>query len=389
MKISKSLFLAFAGLGLFACSNEDVNEGIVNGDATVTVSVNTNGVISRAAVDPSSPIQGNQGDQLPITIESIKVTLTAGQGSDTQEFESMSELSNGKVTFTGVRNPKKIEVSINGGKAEPWYLSSIYAEGKTGLKSAMYGSAEGNEFKETTVSGKTVYEVTVTPKHETAVLEFSGISHKKDGDDCCFNKINFEGLFLNHVKLQEGKDKFMDATSFKEAMENDMYAPTYSMIPEDKQNFLAADVVWPDAGQVYSYTILPEASINLPVLTLCFKDIETKPNVSWSNKEGKGYAAVKQYRLINANNLTEEQLEEIGAESLLPVDPSNPDDPEHPLPQYRVIKSFTAGYVYKFTGLEVADENIGTTIEGGKDASLIVDVEVHPWVVVEGTVDWN
>lgn len=26
MKISKSLFLAFAGLGLFACSNEEFNE---------------------------------------------------------------------------------------------------------------------------------------------------------------------------------------------------------------------------------------------------------------------------------------------------------------------------------------------------------------------------
>lgn len=30
MKLTKSLFLAFAGLGLFACSNEDVTTGVDN-----------------------------------------------------------------------------------------------------------------------------------------------------------------------------------------------------------------------------------------------------------------------------------------------------------------------------------------------------------------------
>ena len=42
MKISKSLFLAFAGLGLFACSNEDVTEnGGIQGGATGMVQINT------------------------------------------------------------------------------------------------------------------------------------------------------------------------------------------------------------------------------------------------------------------------------------------------------------------------------------------------------------
>lgn len=42
MKISKSLFLAFAGLGLFACSNEDVTteNGIPSGKGAVTSTIN-------------------------------------------------------------------------------------------------------------------------------------------------------------------------------------------------------------------------------------------------------------------------------------------------------------------------------------------------------------
>ena len=39
MKISKSLFLAFAGLGLFACSNEDVTENGVQGEASISVKI--------------------------------------------------------------------------------------------------------------------------------------------------------------------------------------------------------------------------------------------------------------------------------------------------------------------------------------------------------------
>lgn len=53
MKISKSLFLAFAGLGLFACSNEDVTSGIDNtGDRSLVIKLD--GLTSsRAMGDPT------------------------------------------------------------------------------------------------------------------------------------------------------------------------------------------------------------------------------------------------------------------------------------------------------------------------------------------------
>lgn len=379
MKLSKSLFWAFAGLGLFACSNEEVNENGVQGGADVTVTVNPQGLSrSSRVIDPSAPISGTNGEQKDVEIKSIQVKLTAGVGSAEQEFTSMSELTNGTVTFNGVRNPSKIEVFINGGKAEDWTLAEFYQENHAGLAAPMYGVASGNEFQATTsVEGKTIYNVTVTPKHETALLEFSDISHKQDGTDCMFNAINFEGLFLNHVKLAEngqymGDDNLTKVESFYDVQQLSYLIPTYSVIADADRNFLTPSKVWPASGTCYSYNIFPQASIDLPVLTLCFSDIEVKDNHIWTNADSKGYATVKTYKLSSTDELTEQQLEEMGATKTDPI-----------------IKKFAAGYVYKFTGLEVADENIGTTIEGGEDASLVATIKVIPWTITEGTVEWN
>lgn len=380
MKLTKSLFLAFAGLGLFACSNEDVadNNG-VDGNATVTVSVNPQGLISnsRAVTDP---ITGVQGDTQPVDVQSIVVKLTAGVGADEKTFSSMDDLEAGNnVTFNGVRNPSKVEVFINGGKADNWTLAEFYQGGHTGLKAPMYGVAEGNDFQVTTDGEEnTVYNVTVTPKHETALLEFSGIKHEDDGAGCIFDAINFEGLFLNHVRLTENEDNYFGGDGmtavedFQDVQALSYIIPTYDVIANDDQNFLTAGKAWPETGKCYSYNVFPAASIDLPILTLCFSDIEMKATHVWGNADGKGFATVKEYKLNNTDNLTEEQLEEMGATKTDPV-----------------IKRFAAGYVYKFTGLIVADENIGTTIEGGDDAKLIATVEVLPWTIAEGTVTWN
>ena len=67
MKLSRSLFLAFAGLGLFACSNEDVTDNqFPEGLGAVTVKL-VNPSLSRAITAPTDgtagsttiPIEGN------------------------------------------------------------------------------------------------------------------------------------------------------------------------------------------------------------------------------------------------------------------------------------------------------------------------------------------
>lgn len=86
MKLTKSLFLAFAGLGLFACSNEEITDnGGVQGEATVSVRIDEP-AISRAiaAGDFTS------GSTIDVTLNSIKLKLTAQTGGSEITFNLSS-----------------------------------------------------------------------------------------------------------------------------------------------------------------------------------------------------------------------------------------------------------------------------------------------------------
>lgn len=73
MKFSKGLFLAFAGLGLFACSNEDVTEN--GGDnQTASVVIKLDGVGSSRVVGEATA--SNEGDE--ITLLDGKILFTDG-----------------------------------------------------------------------------------------------------------------------------------------------------------------------------------------------------------------------------------------------------------------------------------------------------------------------
>lgn len=115
MKLTKSLFLAFAGLGLFACSNEDVTDnGGVQGNATVTVTIND--VISRMVTDPTT---GADNTKFPVEITSATLTLDAGSGQVTKDLVEDNlitaedgSLKKATVVFDKVRNPQKLTLVI-------------------------------------------------------------------------------------------------------------------------------------------------------------------------------------------------------------------------------------------------------------------------------------
>lgn len=75
MKLSEGLFLAFAGLGLFACSNEDVTEN--GGDnQTASVVIKLDGVGSSRAVGDATT--GSDGEGNEITLSDGKILFTDG-----------------------------------------------------------------------------------------------------------------------------------------------------------------------------------------------------------------------------------------------------------------------------------------------------------------------
>ena len=367
MRFSKSLFIAFAGLGLFACSNEDVtNNGGVEGNATVTVSIND--VIARSLEAPST---GTNGQTFPVELKNAKLILEAGT-SDQKEL-NVTDLSK-NYTFTGVRNPSKITFVNNGGVESGLELKNVATQG---LAEPLYAST--SEFQR---ESETSYKVTLKPEHRVARLQFSGIKHDDKGETCIFKTATLQGVFLNGAALKEkeGVSGVKTATANEgqeaEALWNTISttwtdAPVFDAV-EDGSNFLTDQNGWPRESKCFAYNIIPagegETVTALPKFTVALSNVAVKEN---SNVVTSGssvrFATVAKYKL--EGELTDKAAAGVAEDG--------------------TIKTFKAGYIYNITGLSVSDEDLGTTPEGGKDATVVATVTVTPWTLVNGTVEWN
>ena len=367
MRFSKSLFIAFAGLGLFACSNEDVTNNAIEGDAVVAVKIQDPAMSRNIAADAWGTTE--------VKLESVKLVLTAQTGGDTKTFQATDYQDRAalldavnKHQFEGVRNPSKMEVFINTEKSSGWELSEIVNKG---LAEPLYASAAANQFtgeKDTDGDGIKEYTVSLTPEHTVARLEFGGIKHIHTAQkECMFKTINIDGLFLN----MPGSSNVTDWTS---AQEN---TPAHSKIGDNGKDFMAEGATWPtESANCYGYNILP-VETKLPILTVCFSNIAVKDgsNMIWTNEQGKGYATVKNYKL-DLSQVSDTEVQ-------------NTYKTAFGVGQDGNITKFPAGYIYQVKSLEIPDEAIGTTITGAEDVHIIANITVKEWNVVEGTVEWN
>ena len=359
MKLSKSLFLAFAGLGLFACSNEDVVEnGSIEGGATVTVKV-VGDALSRALETPTT---GNNGDTYPIEVKTGAIKLTAGQVANPEI--QISDIKNGQTfEFTGVRNPQSIEVVINNGVSKETGLKLVDVV-ETGLAEPLYGTS--TEFQQGADGN---YTVTINLERRLARLQFSGIDFNTEGTS--YTALTLDGIYLNGAKITEkgAETKTQDADPAWSAVNSawGTDAPVFDVINAVIVGEGAVEGPWPVDEQCYAYNIFPVSS-NLPKLTVCFSNaVQTGVTSTTTNR----YARVANYKIDLAE---EETVEELGLKGI---------DGEGN------ITEFVAGYIYNITGLMMDDEDLGPTPEGGKDAKLTATVKVEPWTLVNATVDWQ
>lgn len=358
MKLTKSLFLAFAGLGLFACSNEDVTDnGGVQGNATVTVTIND--VISRMVTDPTT---GTDNAKFPVEITSATLTLDAGSGQVTKDLvednlitDGGGSLKNAIVRFDNIRNPQKLTLVINGGveKTSESGLELNKVVG-TGLAEPLWAST--TDF---TATSETEYTATLTPDHRLARLQFSGIKHE-DADDCIFTSLDIDGVFLDGaLKTEWQTEKYMIGSTAPENVWSTVSgwdAKIYDAVDSNKDKFLAGTITFPEASKCYAYNVLPATGADMPKLVVCFSSADVKENVVLpTGAKPYRFAKVGKYKLTNEQE----------------------------------IKEFKAGYIYNITGLSIDDEDLGLTPEGGKDITLTATVTVTPWTLINGTVDWQ
>lgn len=376
MKISKSLFLAFAGLGLFACSNEDVTtSNSVEGNAVVSVKlVLGNDILSRAGgvnVGLSNPTTDTQG-KTPVVINSLKLKLTAAQGGKEETFTAkdgstiMQQVE--AYEFKGVVSPTKMEVFINGDENAAWTFDAV---AETGLAVPMYAST-GDFIKSDggADDGATHYEVTLAPANRFARLEFSGIQHDDESESCTYAAgLNFQGLYLNNIIRSTA-----DATTVtKSSNWTEAQAKTlYTTVGEE----FVTNKTWPEAVQsqdkCYGYTIIAGDGKTIPELNLWFTNVEYADaetnNHHWvSPVPNTACVTVAKYKLAEAT----------GADIKSVID-TNSDG---------FIDTFAAGYVYRFTNMVVKDENLHPG--DGEVHVIVAEVTVEDWKTVDGTVEWK
>lgn len=399
MKLTKSLFLAFAGLGLFACSNEDLtdNGAPIDGDAMVSVKINLPRVLEQGRSGSGIPATGetNQttGQTTPLIVNSITVTLHAAAGDKLVQSYTLNGGSNdftfsdgqtGTITFTRVRNPQSIEVSVNEGTANALTLGQINTAGLAAplhkiVLTSDTNSSDGNGFTWDSDSKK--YTAVVTPEPRYARLEISEISHATHAgsESCIFSEANIAGVFLDNLIGTEGGSvsvNVADDNTIWDKINTDTYAsPTWSSIGAD---FLASSTQWPATGNCYAYSLfgdqLPKLVFVIDGGTLKFTN-NTVPMPDY--KKGNDiYAMVAKYKMdVTQWSDWTTNKEEYKAKYGL-------DDSGY-------FTSFKDGYIYKISKIAIPDKAWGTTPGGGSDVTVEAVVKVLDWNVVEGTVDWN
>ena len=321
-----------------------------------------------------------------VTLNSIKLVLTAQTGGGEVEFNSATYADEDNprqamldavkaYQFEGVRNPSKMEVYINNVDEKktseqnpyPWATSDLL---NVGLAEPMYAASttftDKGDIETPEKDGINEYEVVLEPKHTMARLEFGGIKHIHTmvGDpatakSCMFKSITLDGVILDEVADMTQQVEGWDAS--------------YALSSVINADFNTQNGVWPTDNKCIAYNIHPVTSGTLPILKVCFSDITINTDVEDYNgiiwpEDGLGYATVKNYKLAN---------ESAQYATAFGVDGDGN------------ITKFPAGYIYQVKSLEIPDEKIGHGWEGNEDIHVYAVVTVEPYVLVQGTVEWN
>lgn len=379
MKLTKSLFLAFAGLGLFACSNEDVIENqLPAGSGAVSVKLVNPALTSRTITDPTS---GDAGTPISITGD---ITVSLYEQSDLNTPAQTLTINAGnisadtKLTFWNVTAPGKITVSINGGQAdyanvplanvqqEPSKIPA-YGETSTFTKTAQTGSPtlENDDKTEQGANNgdenKTyqLYSATVTMAIPVARLEVSGITHV-DGGACAYSKLTIAGAYMDNLYTQGGSygdGVYSDAIALQDycwlagqqpSLGTGIDAVLKDEITgnDDERNFKTG--TWPADGDAFAYNFY--AGTDNPIFKIYFDNSES-------------------------------------------VDPLNP----LPAPRYAMITkyknlegevTFENGKIYRIISAELADKNIIGDEGGNTLYGVEVTVEEAVWTPVNITAEW-
>lgn len=382
MKFSKSLLWAFAGLGLFACSNEEVvdNTQLPDGVGAVTINIQSP-AMSRAIEDGTSkttvPVKGD-----------ITITLAAETGAGEINLSAEQLGKQSSVTFWNVKNPTGITVTMNGGKnsyasdaptafsgdpaAVPayGYTKSFTLTGNT----ASPGDKGGTDYETGDEPGDAnntyqLYTATVQLAIPVARLEVSGIQHITDTHatgDCAYKTLKIAGVYLDNVYatgagVTYASGAFPCATGAPTDYSYDgTHGTGTAAILKDAAtvtDFLTANQTWPETdGKAYAYYFYgADGADKLPKFKIYFSESESQD--ATSPLPAPRYAMITSYKQTSENG---------GGQ----------------------ITKFEPGHIYRITSAKLTDENIIGDEGGNTLYGVEVTVEEAEWKVETIDAEW-
>lgn len=385
MKTTKSLFIALASLSLFACSQEEINNGqvAVEGNAALTIKIDTES-LSRAVGDAT--VDGTK----KISLSNLVVRFVGSSESPTYKIDSPQ----GTVTI----------YNIPEGTTGVAIVGNTEATGTDGdnnsYNDAFSSTSEAESNKDNPVSGATVYgfsdnfvadgtingsgdgsddtqgdanvayakyTVNVTVKPVAARLEVGQISFTA-GKPSDFTKLTVTDAFLNGA--------YMSAT----------FSPTEYKITPD------------------GYSILTASNITDGWSSYPLKDNFADNNVIYGEGNVPAFPANTKYIgynfFVNAsqesdNNDTGKSLPKF----TLKLTPEYSGSVQGPSTLYAVIakyknssnqyiNSFVPGKVYKIESISLPEDVLTPDPSGNQTIAVVATVSVQDWTLETTTGEW-
>lgn len=174
MKFSKGLFLAFAGLGLFACSNEDVSTEVDN-SANNSIVIKLDGLTTSRAIGDATT--GTDGTTVTTRLNDVAIVLSDGstiydvetlKNTDGENWEQLTTTRSGYIIHQVSSHVREVHVIGNyrgNTELENWVNGTPTSSTVSAMKALVVKANTQQDFTKVTLFGEDVALTSVAESH--------------------------------------------------------------------------------------------------------------------------------------------------------------------------------------------------------------------------------
>lgn len=186
MKLTKSLFLAFAGLGLFACSNEDVTTGVDN-SGNNSIVIKLDGLTASRSV--GNPVNDDGNNKVATTLNDVAIVLSDGstiygvntlKSTDGGDWTQLTTSTTGYIIHEVSSHVREVHVIGNyaeNSTLKAWVEGTPTSSNVSTMKALVVQANTQQDFTKVTLFGEDVALATVGGDDQEAPTHENGTTH--------------------------------------------------------------------------------------------------------------------------------------------------------------------------------------------------------------------